>query len=260
VFVVKKLVSRLLFPLPLVLLLSAVGMLLLWLRRREGLAKTLLASSALLLLTLSTDPISTALVRPLEETYPPLADEAAAEQALADVAYVVVLSSGIRSPEGVPAQRQLSAHSQARLIEGARVYGLCGNAKVILSGGYGIRAGTPDDELTGYRMMVQLGVPQDDIMTQLGSDDTDDEARNIAPLVRDSRFVLVTSASHLPRAVSLFRAQGADPVPAPCDYWYNPYGIRTAVSLYPNAEALGRSERAIYEYLGLAYAWLRGYI
>ena len=44
------------------------------------------------------------------------------------------------------------------------------------------------------------------------------EAVAAAELVGDASLILVTSASHMPRAMALFRAQGLDPIPARIEY------------------------------------------
>ena len=51
--------------------------------------------------------------------------------------------------------------------------------------------------------------------------DTHDEAQRLEPLAKDrgwKKILLVTSASHMRRAVSVYRAAGFDVVPAPCNF------------------------------------------
>jgi uncharacterized SAM-binding protein YcdF (DUF218 family) len=51
--------------------------------------------------------------------------------------------------------------------------------------------------------------------------DTHDEAQRLVPLAKDrgwKKILLVTSASHMRRAVSVYRAAGFDVVPAPCNF------------------------------------------
>ncbi|MGD1103403.1 MAG: envelope biogenesis factor ElyC, partial [Terriglobia bacterium] len=71
-FLLKKIVSRFLFPLPLSLEFLFVGLFLLWFTRRQRAGKALVTCGALLLVGLSNIFTSNALLRPLEQRYPPL--------------------------------------------------------------------------------------------------------------------------------------------------------------------------------------------
>jgi uncharacterized SAM-binding protein YcdF (DUF218 family) len=65
--------------------------------------------------------------------------------------------------------------------------------------------------------------------------------------------ILVTSATHLPRAVNLFKAVGLEvlPVPAYRRTWEDhDFDWR---SWLPSASALGHTAAALHEYLGLLY-------
>ena len=66
------------------------------------------------------------------------------------------------------------------------------------------------------------------------------------------------SASHMPRAVSLFRARGLDPIPAPTGHLAKTSQGFSALGLVPNEGSLGRTRTAWYEFLGKIWAKLRG--
>ena len=75
------------------------------------------------------------------------------------------------------------------------------------------------------------------------------EAQAAGKISAGKTLALVTSASHMPRAMLLFQQQGVTPVAAPTYY----------IAKWPadwrfGSEGLLKSERAIYEYLGLAWA------
>ena len=90
------------------------------------------------------------------------------------------------------------------------------------------------------------------------SRDTKDEARLMQKIVGRDRFVLVTSAAHMPRSMALFAKRGMRPVPAPTEYLAAE--SRGPARFFPSADGLERAERAFHEYLGLAWAKLRGQI
>jgi len=76
--------------------------------------------------------------------------------------------------------------------------------------------------------------------------------------VENEKFILVTTASHIPRSVALFKKLGMQPIPAPTDHsMKRRQGINPGV-FFPNSGKIGNAERVFYEYLGLAWAKLRG--
>jgi uncharacterized SAM-binding protein YcdF (DUF218 family) len=90
--------------------------------------------------------------------------------------------------------------------------------------------------------------------------DTEDEAQFIKPIVGQVPFLLVTSASHMPRAMGLFRHYGMAPIAAPTDYLSADAGVKSPLSYLPSAGNLHTAERAVYEYLGLLAARIAGKI
>jgi len=60
--------------------------------------------------------------------------------------------------------------------------------------------------------------------------------------------------------MALFRKRGLQPIPAPADFpAREPQGFDPS-RFFPGAGGLGQVETALHEYLGLAWAWLRGEI
>ena len=69
------------------------------------------------------------------------------------------------------------------------------------------------------------------------------------------RIILVTSAFHMTRAESLFRAAGLDVTPFPVDF-RGPTRI-TLRSFIPSGTALAQTDLALHEIYGRLYYWLR---
>ena len=63
-----------------------------------------------------------------------------------------------------------------------------------------------------------LGVKQEDLILESESNDTINEARLIKSIVGNDTFILVTSASHMPRSMGMFKKLGMQPIPAPTGY------------------------------------------
>ena len=125
-------------------------------------------------------------------------------------------------------------------------------------------------------MLAWMGVAPEQITLDVTSRTTYENARESLPLARDrgARSVhLVTSASHMPRSLAVFRRQARrlgledlEIIPAPCDYLvidpekWPPWYYRLVGSILPSAEALDRSTRMIHEYYGLVAYRLCGWL
>jgi uncharacterized SAM-binding protein YcdF (DUF218 family) len=84
--------------------------------------------------------------------------------------------------------------------------------------------------------------------------DTEEEAHEIFMLLHEEPFVLVTSASHMPRAMLHLERAGAHPIPAPTGQSAGDASLVSWRAWLPSAAALRKSERAVHEYLGLLAA------
>jgi uncharacterized SAM-binding protein YcdF (DUF218 family) len=96
-----------------------------------------------------------------------------------------------------------------------------------------------------------MGVNSADIFTIPEGYNTETEVKALSPLLQGKWISLVTSASHLPRAVKYFEDLGIKVLPIPVEH-LSKRKIEPMIDL-PNARSLQRSERAIHEYLGLVY-------
>ena len=85
-----------------------------------------------------------------------------------------------------------------------------------------------------------------------------DEALFISPIVGKDRFFLITSASHMVRAVALFKKIGMNPVPTPTDHLVKL--DEKQKSLFPSTSNILKSDALIYEYLGLIKERISGNI
>ncbi|MEW6593315.1 MAG: envelope biogenesis factor ElyC [Thermodesulfobacteriota bacterium] len=248
-FVAKKIITLLLMPLPLCLILGLAGLALLWFSRRQHAGKALVAAALFLLLGASSPWVANRLVGSLERHHPPILTRQPG------VKYIVVLGGGHVSEQGLPPTSRLTGSSLARLVEGIRLHRLHPGSKMLLSGG---PVFDPVAEAVTMRAVaLGLGVPARDIVIEDASRDTAEQAAQLAPLLRNTPFLLVTSASHLPRAMALFRGQGLTPTAAPTDYRVK-HGERSGPGHYfPSAGSLGRTGSATHEYLGLAWSKVR---
>jgi uncharacterized SAM-binding protein YcdF (DUF218 family) len=248
-FLMKKIISRFLFPVPLSLEFLVVGLFLLWFTRRQRAGKALVTCGTLLLVGLSSNYTSNHLLRPLEHHYPPLVVAHGGAGTLS-VKYIAVLGGWADDDPDVPITSHISPDLMVRLIEGVRLHREIPGSKLILSGG--------NDSATGMAKMAEaLGVSAEDILPLSEPRDTEEESQQIAPIVGPQRFILVTSASHMPRAMGFFRKRGLQPIAAPTDY-LAPRHRPESDDFVPDGYKLFKSQIAFYEYLGLAWETLRG--
>lgn len=97
----------------------------------------------------------------------------------------------------------------------------------------------------------QMGVDSTDIHIIPKGVNTETEVDALASILNGRHISLVTSASHLPRAVFYFEEKHIPVLPIPVEH-FSRINVMPVVGL-PNAASLYRSERAIHEYLGLIY-------
>ncbi|OGR30043.1 MAG: hypothetical protein A2139_04525 [Desulfobacca sp. RBG_16_60_12] len=260
-FLVKKIVALFFYPVSLCLGILILGLWCLWVTRRQRLGKGLVTLGALLLLLMSLPFISSGLLTPLEYRYPPLLNPEIVswgQNGSTSPKWIVVLGGGHVSDPRLPANSQISAAALGRVVEGVRLYKAIPGSKLLLSGG-AVFDPVPEAEVMA-RIAGLLGVNPQDIMLEMDSRDTADEAKIIAKIIDKGKCILVTSAAHMPRSMALFRKRGLQPIPAPTDYLVQE-GLRPAPGrFFPGAGGLWQVQVAVHEYLGLVWAWLRGAI
>jgi uncharacterized SAM-binding protein YcdF (DUF218 family) len=244
-FVLKKLVSRLFFPLPLILELFIIG--LVWPKKR----KKFLIAGIVFLFLFSFPPFGFIMLWPLESRFPPLTDSSIQK----DIQWVVVLGGGSRDNKSLPLEDRLQSATLKRVLEGIRICRQLPKARLILSGG-DYQGATPVARVM-KDVALDFGLPPSRLVLEESSWDTRDEARILKNQLGQNPFYLVTSAGHMPRSMALFRKAGTRPLAAPTDFHgvWEPLSVTT---LFPQAETLRNTELAFYEYLGLFWVWVRG--
>lgn len=241
----KEAVAVLLMPLPVVLVLGVLGAILrLWGARRSGTG--VLAAAGLFLFLAAWQPCADLLLQPLETAYAPLDTDAVHQP----VEAVVVLGAGWAPDAPWPPGTRLNEASLQRLMEGLRLLQVFPEAKLVVSGGSRRPHQAPVAQ--GYAATAQaLGIPAERILLLDSPRDTAQEAYAVRDLLgTESRFILVTSASHMRRAQQHFVRVGLQPLPSPT-HFLTGRGERERWSYWiPAAGELRKTERAVYEYLG----------
>lgn len=249
-FTLKKYIGGMMLPLPLLLSLIALGLLLVWFSRFQKSGKIIITVGWLMLLLLSLQPVADGLLRPIENKYPTW-------QGKQKVEYVVVLGGGYTWDANWAPSSNLINNSLPRLNEGIRLWRANPGSKMIFTGA-AAKTNPVSTAEAGARVAESLGVPRSAIITLDSPKDTEEEAAAVKQAIGDVPFLLVTSASHLPRAMVFFRQAGLHPLPAPA----NQLAINAPLNLWeriiPSPAWLMHSDRAGYETLGRLWQWLKG--
>jgi uncharacterized SAM-binding protein YcdF (DUF218 family) len=250
-FLFQKIIGPLFFPVTIVFLLLVFGLLFLILSRKKRIGMVFILIGVFLLGMLSYEPVAESLLKPLEGSYMPLVNPGNLE----DVRWIVILGGGHTSDRRLSVTSRLSDLSLFRLIEGIRLHRELPKTKLILSGG---RVFDPVSEARGMaEVAFALGVEKENLVLEEASKDTSEQARFMLGMIKQERFILVTSAAHMPRAMVLFRKLGLHPIPAPTDYQVKEGRGMPPKRFYPTADGLMKSQRAFYEYSALAWTRIK---
>ncbi|MEL6373202.1 MAG: YdcF family protein [Pseudomonadota bacterium] len=250
-FVLAKVGWALIKPSSLIAALIIGGLLLSLAQRWRRTARGAVALGLALYLAAGLTPLATIVIAPLEDRIRP-ADLTAIKAP--SIAGIIVLGGG-EDGAIARARGQLALNEAGeRITAGLELAYRFPTAKLVFSGGIGalIPRGPP-----GARAVAQFwratGIAPARVLVERRSRDTHENAVMSAALLRpkpQQRWLLVTSAFHMPRASALFRRAGFRVLPWPVDYrsdgpqraWRNPSSV---------PRGLEQLDLATKEWLGL---------
>ncbi|MCS0505237.1 YdcF family protein [Ancylobacter mangrovi] len=248
-FYASKIAWMVAVPSTFLTLLALVGLMLMPWFRRLGL--TLAALGAIGIAVAGLGPLGRVLMHELEQRFPQYEGEG-------PVTGVIVLGGAelteITASRGQPSFNE-SAEREFALADLSRRYP---QARLVFVGGSGqILGSTMQEAAVVRRALGQLGVDPARVTFETRSRNTAENARNARELLEPQpgeRWLLVTSAFHMPRAVGCFRAAGFPVIAYPVDFRTTDrlsFGLFSSVS-----EGLDFVDRSVREWVGLAvYYW-----
>lgn len=234
---------------PLTLLLAAfclgVGLCVVWRWRRAGFRLLFFASLALVLLAVL--PVGQTMLRVLEERFPQPGE------APAQVDGVILLGGAFHAKlaeaRGAPSVND-GAERLFAFMELARRFP---RARLAFTGGSGhLAPGRLTEAELLRRVLAQAGFDDPRLMLEDRSRSTWENATLLHEMVKPQpgeRWLLVTSAWHMPRAVGSFRRAGWEVVAWPVDWRTFPGGFGLGFDLAGGLEAFDVAAR---EWIGLA--------
>ena len=235
------------------LLVGAIGLAMVWRGRRFG--RWLILACLAFFFVLIATPISQFILLPLEDRFPRPAE------APAHVDGIVVLGGAvdqnITEARGIPAING-AAERMTETVALARRFP---EARIVFTGGQGslVHGGLTEADVARL-FFENLGLSGSRVIYETAARNTHQNAiltRNLVQPKPNEVWLLVTSASHMPRAMGVFRKAGWQGIIA----W--PVNYRTGHSLAalydaPFPERLGQFEWGFREWLGLISYRLMG--
>ncbi|WP_213772581.1 YdcF family protein [Bradyrhizobium sp. dw_78] len=255
-FALSKTVGIMLLPSNLFIAIGLLGVVL-SATRLASFGRRLMIASIVLLAIGGLSPLGNWLLYPLESRFPPWD----AAQGAPDG--IIVL--------GGPIDADLSAAHDATVVRTAadRIFATAAlahrypNARIIFSGGSGnlISHDAKEADYAGA-LLENLGIPKSRLIMERRSRNTQENAefsKELAMPKSGERWLLVTSAYHMPRSVGLFRKAGFPVEPYPVDWRV---GGRSDLFAFSNIEddGLGRTDAGAREWIGLVAYWATGKI
>jgi uncharacterized SAM-binding protein YcdF (DUF218 family) len=251
-FIASKILWALAAPSTLLLLIGWLGLVCVWLRRRR-LGLSLVTASLGCLLLVRVLPVSQWLLAPLENRFSPVTNPPTHVDGI--IVLGGALDTELTEAHGIPALNE-AAERMTTFVALARRYP---EAALAFTGGNGLLLHGKLSEADAAGMLFeQLGLMRP-VIYENRSRTTWENAEflraRLAPQPGQI-WVLITSASHMPRAVGIFRKFGWPVLPWPVAY---KTGVSPAIQWQQALpRRLGELDWATHEWLGLLAYRLMG--
>ncbi len=257
--IASKLLGYLLSPLPFTVLMVCFGAVLGWLgAKRTG---RFFKVTGFVLLLVCSLPFTERLMRiQLENQYPPVDIQASPSASM-----IVVLGGAVAMP--YPPRLEVELHdSSDRVLHAFRLY-KAGKAPLIFLSAGNVIAEQGEVSEAEYiaDLLVEWGIPAAAIVIERNSRTTRENAYYTFEHLKSrgdaaAPVLLVTSALHMPRAVTVFRKAGVNVIPSTTDVSAGPEVLGGFFDWLPSIGALNGFTNAWHEYLGSWVYRARGWV
>jgi uncharacterized SAM-binding protein YcdF (DUF218 family) len=253
-FVLSKTIGMLLVPTNFLIGAGLVGAMLLA-TRLALLGRKLLAAAFVMLAICAFSPLGNWLLYPLEYRFPPWDASRGTPDGIivlgGSIDPDVSIAHGVAVVRGA-ADRVIAAASLARRYPKLRIIFTGGSANLLSN----------DAREADYAAEVfeGLGIPRDRLEIERLARNTGENAefaKALAAPKSGERWLLITSAYHMPRSVGLFRKAGFAVEPYPVDWKVAGRADLLTFHIF-SAEGMGSVDIAVHEWLGLAAYGLSG--
>ncbi len=253
-FILSKTLGAALLPINLLVELGLVSLVLM-VTRFAALGRKLAAATLILLALAAFSPLGNLLLYPLESRFPQWDPSRGAPDG------IIVLGGSVDTDLSAAHRTPVVPHAADRLFALAELARRYPNARIVFTGGNANLVSTDAREADySAPILENLGVPKERLILERNSRNTYENAIFTKQLVAPKpgeRWLLVTSAFHMPRSMGIFRKAGFDVEAYPVDWRM---GGRDELFAFTNigADGLGRTDVAMREWIGLLAYRLMG--
>jgi uncharacterized SAM-binding protein YcdF (DUF218 family) len=254
-FILSKTVGVLVLPTNFMIVLAVIGALL-TATRFALIGRRIMITAIVLLAIAAFSPLGNMLLYPLESRFPQWSDAQGAPDG------IVVLGGPIDPDLSVAHNVPVIRAAPDRIVAAAALARKYPNAKIVFSGGSSSLISNEARE-ADYAAAVfeSLGVDRARLIMDRASRNTYENAvlsKRLGAPKPGERWLLVTSAYHMPRAVGLFRKAGFAVEPCPVDWHVGRDAAEILAFTQFSTDGLVRTDIAVREWLGLAAYRLAG--
>jgi len=254
-FIASKVIFFCIQPSTLAFLSLATGFLCLQFKRPKS-GTILLSAGFGIIVLFGFLPGGNVLVLPLEQRFAMRVPDVPQEKVSG-----IILLGGFEDGSITDRRGGLALNESAeRLTETLRLARALPDVKVIFTGGSGSLFGGEGIGSDIRKFLIDGGIDPRRIVIENMSRNTYENATFTKALVKptsEDKWLLVTSAFHMPRAVGVFRKVGFDVVPYPVDF--RTRGRRDAIRPFDSISVgLERTDLAAKEWIGLFAYWMSG--
>jgi uncharacterized SAM-binding protein YcdF (DUF218 family) len=249
-FVVSKILWMIASPINLLLFGALAGVLLSY-RRRARFGRALALTAVLVLLAAATLPVGMLLIAPLEDRFPvPPSD-------LPPPDGIIVLGGAIDDVTSAARGQTIFDEGGERITETVILAKRYPEARIVYTGGTAsfVPGASSTEALRARHIMAQMGIAPERITIEDKSRNTEENARFTAAIVHpepSQRWIIVTSAFHMPRAMGVFEKAGFQPIAYPVSFYtLGRWTDDLRLKFWP-ARNLRVFELALHEWIGLA--------
>jgi len=253
-FILSKTIGIMLLPANFLIGLGLIGIVLLA-TRFAPLGRKLLVVSIVLLAICGFSPLGYLLLYPLESRFPPWDAARGAPDG------IIVLGGPVDTDISAAHNMPVTRSGTDRIIAGAALAYRYPNARIVFTGGSANLISNDAKEADyAAEIFESLGIPKSRLTIERLSRNTYENAAFSKALVapkEGERWVMVTSAYHMPRSVGLFRKVGFAVEPYPVDWRV---GGRADLFSFTNfsVDGLARTDTGLREWMGLVAYRLSG--
>ena len=234
-----------------------MGSILVLFTQKKKLGKIILLVGIVLVALFGYPLVPDLILNPLERYYPPVVFSKTNDSPKITAPLIGILGNSSYWDSNTPSNLRMNQDYVTRILEGVRLHRHLPNARLIIS----VPGQQMNDQekmklISEFMHIIKVDETKVDIFT--AALDTEDEIIAFKSKAGTNLCYVVSTSSHLPRAMVLAGRHKLNAIPSPASYLVTPPGeVFTPEKLFPGAENFRNAERAVYEYLGLAWEKVR---